>query len=163
MTWYESMPNNFKVENSQNFVNSLGYTCKVKIQDEDGGGFGNINGGARCTLSFLNPNKNNFHVKEGNAVSTLLTKKSGIQFEMNHDVVLTNVGNDAFNYFINPTTGIYLKGDNDNYKYKVSDLFVDNPDAVISSIIGSLGGSSSAATTPPQTKVGFTSWSKDFE
>lgn len=160
MTWYESMPNNFKVEGSTTFKNSYGYTCKVKIQDEDGGGFGNINGGARCTLSFLNPNKGSFHVKEGNAVSTLLTKKSQIQFEMNHDVVLTNVGNDAFNYFIK--SSITLKGDNDNYKYKLKDMFVDNPDDVISSIIGSLGGGSSSASTPPQTTIGFSGWAKDF-
>ena len=164
ITWYENMPSNNFTNPSQTFVNSLGYTCRVKVQSEDGGGFGNINGGARCTLSFLNPKFTSFHVKEGNAVSTLMTKNSKIQFEMNHDVVLTNVGNDAFNYFIDPSKNLKLRiGDDVSHDYKVSDLFVDNPDSVISSIIGALGGSSTSATTPPQTKVGFTSWAKDFE
>ena len=58
---------------------------------------GTLNTNSRFTLTFLATKFNKCKILESQSFATILTHKTQVQFEMNHDIILTNVGNDAFN------------------------------------------------------------------
>ena len=85
---------------------------------------------------------------------------------MNHDIVLTKMGNDAFRELTDmgkttKTRKVRIGDSTTNDVYYIQDMFVANPDAAIQNIINSATGGGGGATTPAQTSVTYSSWSKD--
>jgi len=159
-TWYTDVKNNMDAMSNTWTSPSDGFTYNVSLVQNTP-----CNGSCKYCLGFVMPKNNSYSFEEQNICSTWLSVKP-ISFSMNHDIVLTKMGNDAFRELTDmgktsKTRKVRIGDSTTNDVYYIQDMFVANPDAAIQNIINSATGGGGGAATPAQTSVTYSSWSKD--
>ena len=139
-----------------------------------------VNGNFNNQLVFLYK-KGDFttpiEVRQTNVYCTFISKNP-VVFSQVHDVNLTNLGDEAFDYLtLQAANSIYTTYDanaheincrasgpsynDDNAHFKIGDFFKSNANSIVQTALGASSGGGSATQTPEATAVGYAEWKKE--
>lgn len=142
-------------------LNGISYNTRFYSKDQ-------VNGDLRNRLAFL---KGVTAIKESNEGSTIISRDK-VSFEQVHELNLTKMGTNAFNYLtmkqadaanypdLNYIEGVHQIQLNNGLKYEVGGFLQPNANTFVQNIMGLASGGGGGTPTYAST-IGYQNWSKE--